>query len=76
MYVIFSCTVRTEIIPKNLLRLFLGDNLQMLKYPENRKVTMKKANFPLFYSAFLRLFQITRKIKNSLLRLKIARKDS
>ena len=34
------------------------------------------ANFPLFYSAFLRLFQITPKIFINLLRLKIARKDS
>ena len=32
--------------PKNLLRLILGDNLQRLKLPENRKITLKMANFP------------------------------
>ena len=38
--------------PKNLLRLFLGGNLHRLKSPENRKITLKMAIFPLFYSAF------------------------
>ena len=49
--------------PKNLCELFSGENLQRLKQPAYRKITLKIAILPLFYSAFLKLIQITRKIK-------------
>ena len=57
----FSLT--DQIYPKNLLGLFFGDSLQRLKQPENRRINPENGQFSLFYRAFLRLFQITRKLQ-------------